>query len=46
MVKIPLMVVRDHPVENFGFDDADVKTLGLGRKNGTNVVSQGTVDPI
>jgi phospholipid/cholesterol/gamma-HCH transport system substrate-binding protein len=30
------MVVREYLVENFGFDDAEVKTLGIGKKNGTN----------
>ena len=30
------MVVRDYLVDNFGFDDAELKTLGVGKKNGTN----------
>ncbi len=38
------MVVREYLVENFGFDDAEVKTLGIGKKNGTNAASWGTVD--
>jgi len=38
------MVVRDYLVENFGFDDAEVKTLGLGKKNGTDAASWGTID--
>jgi|ERR1700722_4373814 phospholipid/cholesterol/gamma-HCH transport system substrate-binding protein len=38
------MVVREYLVENFGFDDAEVKTLGIGKKNGTNEASWGTVD--
>jgi phospholipid/cholesterol/gamma-HCH transport system substrate-binding protein len=38
------MVVREYLVENFGFDDAEVKTLGIGKKDGTNAASWGTVD--
>jgi phospholipid/cholesterol/gamma-HCH transport system substrate-binding protein len=38
------MVVREYLVENFGFDDTEVKTLGVGKKNGTNAASWGTVD--
>ncbi len=38
------MVVREYLVENFGFDDAEVKTLGVGKKNGTNAAAWGTVD--
>ena len=38
------MVVREYLIENFGFDDADVKTLGVGKKNGTNAASWGSVD--
>ena len=38
------MVVREYLVENFGFDDAEVKTLGVGKKNGTNAASWGSVD--
>jgi phospholipid/cholesterol/gamma-HCH transport system substrate-binding protein len=30
------LVVRDYLVDNFGFDDAELKTLGVGKKNGTN----------
>ena len=29
-------VVRDYLVDNFGFDDAELKTFGVGKKNGTN----------
>jgi phospholipid/cholesterol/gamma-HCH transport system substrate-binding protein len=29
-------VVRDYLVEHFGFDDVQLKTLGLGKKNGVN----------
>ena len=29
------MVVRDYLVENFGFDDSHLKTLGLGKQAGT-----------
>jgi phospholipid/cholesterol/gamma-HCH transport system substrate-binding protein len=38
------MVVRDYLVENFGFDDAEVKTLGVGKKNGTDAGSWGAVE--
>jgi len=38
------MVVREYLVQNFGFDDAEVKTLGLGKKSGTDAPSWGTVD--
>src|ERR1700722_15254429 len=38
------MVVRQYLVENFGFDDAEVKTLGLGKKNGTDAASWGTIE--
>jgi outer membrane protein OmpA-like peptidoglycan-associated protein len=37
-------VVREYLVQNFGFDDAEVKTLGAGKKNGTNAASWGTVN--
>jgi len=30
------MVVRDYLVENFGFDDSQLKTLGLGKQAGSN----------
>jgi hypothetical protein len=30
------MVVRDYLVENFGFDDAQLKTFGAGKKDGTS----------
>jgi phospholipid/cholesterol/gamma-HCH transport system substrate-binding protein len=30
------MVVRDYLVENFGFDDRQLKTLGMGEKSGTS----------
>ena len=30
------MVVREYLVENFGFDDAQLKTLGLGKQATTN----------
>src|SRR5580700_7518318 len=30
------LVVRDYLVDNFGFDDAELKTLGAGKKIGTN----------
>jgi len=40
------LVVRDYLVDNFGFDDAELKTFGVGKKNGTNEASWGTVDII
>jgi phospholipid/cholesterol/gamma-HCH transport system substrate-binding protein len=30
------LVVRDYLVNNFGFDDAQLKTFGVGKKNGTS----------
>jgi outer membrane protein OmpA-like peptidoglycan-associated protein len=30
------MVVREYLVENFGFDDSQLKTLGMGKQAGTN----------
>jgi phospholipid/cholesterol/gamma-HCH transport system substrate-binding protein len=30
------LVVRDYLVDNFGFDDAQLKTFGVGKKNGTD----------
>ena len=30
------VTVRDYLVDNFGFDDGELKTLGVGKKNGTN----------
>jgi len=38
--------VRDYLVDNFGFDDAELKTFGVGKKNGTNEASWGTVEII
>jgi phospholipid/cholesterol/gamma-HCH transport system substrate-binding protein len=31
------MVIREYLVENFGFDDSQLKTLGMGKQVGTNV---------
>ena len=31
------MVVREYLVENFGFDDSQLKTLGMGKQAGTNL---------
>jgi phospholipid/cholesterol/gamma-HCH transport system substrate-binding protein len=31
------MVVREYLVENFGFDDSQLKTLGLGKQAGSNL---------
>ena len=39
-------VVRDYLVNNFGFDDSELKTFGVGKKNGTNEASWGTVEII
>jgi phospholipid/cholesterol/gamma-HCH transport system substrate-binding protein len=33
------MVVREYLVENFGFDDSQLKTLGLGKQTGSNLDS-------
>ena len=30
------MVVREYLVENFGFDDSQLKTLGMGKQANTN----------
>jgi phospholipid/cholesterol/gamma-HCH transport system substrate-binding protein len=30
------MVIREYLVENFGFDDSQLKTLGMGKKTGAN----------
>ncbi len=30
------LVVREYLVENFGFDDRRLKTLGMGKKTGTS----------
>jgi len=40
------MVVRDYLVDNFGFADEELKTLGVGKKNGANEASWGTVEII
>ena len=44
LTKARAMVVREYLVENFGFDDAEVKTLGVGKKSGNDAASWGTVD--
>jgi hypothetical protein len=38
------VVVRQYLIENFGFDDAELKTLGVGKKDGSSVDAWGTVD--
>jgi len=38
------MVVRDYLVQNFGFDDTEVKTLGVGKKQGEDGAGWGTVE--
>lgn len=38
------VVVRQYLIENFGFEDAELKTLGVGKKNGTSAEAWGTVD--
>jgi hypothetical protein len=30
------MVIREYLVENFGFDDSQLKTLGMGKQTGAN----------
>ena len=35
------MVIREYLVENFGFDDGQLKTLGLGKQTGENLVRMG-----
>jgi len=37
-------VVRGYLVDNFGFDDAELKTLGVGKKNGTSEGEWGTLE--
>ena len=31
------MVIREYLVENFGFDDSQLRTLGMGKQTGTNL---------
>ena len=31
------MVMREYLVENFGFDDSQLKTLGMGKQAGANL---------
>lgn len=38
------VVVRQYLIENFGFDDAELKTLGVGKKDGSSVDGWGSVD--
>ncbi len=38
------MVVREYLVQNFGFDDTEVKTLGVGKKQGGDAAGWGTVN--
>ena len=40
------MVIRDYLVQNFGFNDEELKTLGSGKKSETNQSSWGTVEII
>jgi len=35
------MVVREYLVNNFGFDDTQIKTLGMGKQTGTNIDNDG-----
>jgi phospholipid/cholesterol/gamma-HCH transport system substrate-binding protein len=35
------MVVREYLVENYGFDDSHLKTLGLGKQTGANADAEG-----
>ncbi len=39
-------VVRSYLVDNFGFADAELKTLGAGKKNGTSETGWGVVEII
>jgi phospholipid/cholesterol/gamma-HCH transport system substrate-binding protein len=36
LTKARAMVVREYLVENFGFDDSQLKTLGIGKQTNTN----------
>jgi hypothetical protein len=33
------MIIREYLVENFGFDDSQLKTLGMGKQAGANLES-------
>ena len=35
------MVIREYLVENFGFDDSQLKTLGMGKQTGANLDAVG-----
>jgi phospholipid/cholesterol/gamma-HCH transport system substrate-binding protein len=35
------LVVREYLIENFGFDDSQLKTLGMGKQPGTNMDKDG-----
>ena len=35
------MVIREYLVENFGFDDAQLKTLGMGKQTGSSAGAEG-----
>jgi phospholipid/cholesterol/gamma-HCH transport system substrate-binding protein len=35
------MVIREYLVENFGFDDSQLKTLGMGKQTGANLDTDG-----
>jgi OmpA family len=35
------MVVREYLVENFGFDDSQLRTLGMGKQAGSNADADG-----
>lgn len=37
------LVVRDYLVNNFGFDDTELKTFGMGKKDGTPGAGWGEV---
>jgi hypothetical protein len=39
------MVIREYLVENFGFDDSQLKTLGMGKQAGANAGSGLGLDP-
>jgi phospholipid/cholesterol/gamma-HCH transport system substrate-binding protein len=37
------MVIREYLVGNFGFDDSNLKTLGLGKQTGANTDADGSI---
>lgn len=37
------MVIRDYLVQNFGFDDSQLKTMGVGKQAGSGSDPEGTI---